>query len=130
MKTGCYSIGVVSEMLGIHPQTIRYYEKVGLLQPARSPGNTRLYSDEDVQRVQVVHSLAREHGVNMAGIRIILKLRDKYEEELRQVEMEYSEMVEYLMRLVKSHLEDDLDKNSGTLVPVFARMPMRCDLRV
>jgi MerR family transcriptional regulator, heat shock protein HspR len=125
MNKGYYSIGVVSEMLGIHPQTIRYYEKEGLVRPNRSPGKTRLYSDEDVQRLRAVHSLARDHGVNMAGIRIILQLKESCDEELRRVHAEHGEMVEYLMRLVKSRLEEMIEANPAMPVPVFSRFPMR-----
>ena len=75
MKKGYYSIGVVSEMLGIHPQTIPYYEKEGLVSPGRSPGKTRLYSAEDVEEIARVTRLARDLGVNLAGIEIILKMR-------------------------------------------------------
>jgi DNA-binding transcriptional MerR regulator len=125
MKPGRYSIGVVSEMLGIHPQTIRYYEKEGLVCPARSPGRTRLYSDEDLRRLRIVHSLARDHGVNMAGIRIVLQLKEGYEAQLRHVEQEHTEMVEYLMRLVKSQLDGMAEANPASPVPVFPRIPMR-----
>jgi MerR family transcriptional regulator/heat shock protein HspR len=125
MKQGYYSIGVVSEMLDIHPQTIRYYEKEGLIRPTRSPGKTRLYSDEDVKRLRVIHSLARDHGVNMAGIRIILQLRENYEQQLRRIESEQAEMVEYLMRLVKNGLEQMIEINPASPVPVFSRTPMR-----
>jgi MerR family transcriptional regulator/heat shock protein HspR len=125
MKKGYYSIGVVSEMLGIHPQTIRYYEKEGLIRPNRSPGQTRLYAEEDVQRLRVIHSLARDHGVNMAGIRVVLQLRESYEQEIRRIEAESGEMVEYLMRLVKSRLEGMDEANPAIPVPVFSRFPMR-----
>ena len=125
MKKGYYSIGVVSDLLGIHPQTIRYYEKEGLVRPSRSPGKTRLYSDEDVQRLRVVHSLAREHGVNMAGIRVVLQLKDGYEQQIRHIEAQHNEMVEYLMRLVKNHLEEQVEVNPAMPVPIFSRYPTR-----
>jgi MerR family transcriptional regulator, heat shock protein HspR len=125
MKKGYYSIGVVSEMLGIHPQTIRYYEKEGLISPSRSPGKTRLYSDDDLQRLRIVHSLARDHGVNMAGIRIILQLKESCEDQIRQLESQQSEMVEYLMRLVKSRLDELSELNPASPVPVFSRTLVR-----
>ena len=125
MKSGYFSIGVVSEMLGIHPQTIRYYEKEGLIQPGRSPGKTRLYSEDDVQRLRIIHSLAREHGVNMAGIRVVLQLKETYEQQIRRIEAERDDMVEYLMRLVKDRLEEMIEANPAAPVPVFSRIPMR-----
>jgi DNA-binding transcriptional MerR regulator len=125
MKNGLYSIGVVSEMLGIHPQTIRYYEKEGLVRPGRSPGKTRLFTDEDLRRLKVIHSLARDHGVNMAGIRIVLQLKESYEKRIRSVESEHAEMVEYLMRLVKGHLDEITAANPAMPVPVFSRHPVR-----
>lgn len=123
-RQGFYSIGVVSEMLGISAQTIRAYEKDQLIHPRRTPGKTRLYSDEDVQRIRVIQNLARDHGVNTAGIRIILQLKDSYSRQLEQIEGDYSEMLEYLMRLLKDQLEDGQNFNPESPVPVFFRVPV------
>ena len=70
-------ISSVSEQYGIHPQTLRLYEREGLLTPSRSDGNTRLYTDEDLERLEVILQLTRELGVNLAGVEIILNMRDK-----------------------------------------------------
>ena len=81
-----YMISAVAELYKLHPQTLRLYERVGLLKPSRSQGNTRLYTDEDLERLEVILNLTRELGVNLAGIEIILNMRDKMSE--MQAEME------------------------------------------
>src|SRR5450432_4637033 len=72
-----YMISAVAEQYQIHPQTLRLYEREGLLAPSRSQGNTRLYTDDDLERLEVILNLTRELGVNLAGIEIILNMRDK-----------------------------------------------------
>ena len=72
-----YMISAVAELYQLHPQTLRLYERVGLLKPSRSQGNTRLYTDADLERLEVILNLTRELGVNLAGIEIILNMRDK-----------------------------------------------------
>src|SRR5216684_2405897 len=72
-----YMISAVAELYHLHPQTLRLYERVGLLKPSRSQGNTRLYTDSDLERLEVILNLARDMGVNLAGIEIILNMRDK-----------------------------------------------------
>src|SRR6476659_5350832 len=83
---GPYMISAVSEKYGIHPQTLRLYEREGLLRPSRSDGNTRLYTDDDLERLEVILSLTRDLGVNLAGVEIILNMREKMEEMQRQME--------------------------------------------
>jgi len=83
---GAYMISAVAEMYEIHPQTLRLYEREGLLRPSRSEGNTRLYTDEDLERLEFILSLAREMGVNMAGIAIVLQMRERMEEMNRQMQ--------------------------------------------
>ena len=72
-----YMISIVSEMVGLHPQTIRQYERLGLLKPARTDGNTRRYSDDDIERLQFIISLTRDMGVNIAGVEIILSMQEE-----------------------------------------------------
>ena len=79
-------ISSVAEQYGLHPQTLRLYEREGLLAPSRSDGNTRLYTDEDLERLEVILQLTRELGVNLAGVEIILNMRDKMEAMQRQIE--------------------------------------------
>src|SRR5580698_2523795 len=81
-----YMISSVAEQYEIHPQTLRLYEREGLLKPSRSEGNTRLYTDGDLERLEVILTLTREMGVNLAGIEIILNMREKMGEMQRQME--------------------------------------------
>jgi len=84
-KTG-YMISAVAEMYNIHPQTLRLYEREGLLVPSRTNGNTRLYGDEDLERLETILNLARDLGVNLAGIEIILNMRDRMQEMQKEVQ--------------------------------------------
>src|SRR5271163_4033540 len=81
-----YMISAVADLYKLHPQTLRLYERVGLLKPSRSQGNTRLYTDQDLERLEVILNLTRELGVNLAGIEIILNMRDKMGEMQSQME--------------------------------------------
>jgi MerR family transcriptional regulator/heat shock protein HspR len=81
-----YMISAVAEQYAIHPQTLRLYEREGLLAPSRSDGNTRLYTDEDLERLEVILKLTRELGVNLAGVEIILNMREKMEAMQQQIE--------------------------------------------
>ena len=81
-----YLISTVAKMLNIHPQTLRLYEREGLIKPARTEGNTRLYSQEDIERLRTILTLTRELGVNLAGVEIILRLREQIEELQKEVE--------------------------------------------
>ena len=83
---GAYMISAVSEMYEIHPQTLRLYEREGLLRPSRSEGNTRMYTDEDLERLEFILNLARDLGVNIAGIAIVLQMRERMEEMNRQMQ--------------------------------------------
>src|SRR5712671_7411960 len=81
-----YMISSVAEQYQIHPQTLRLYEREGLLAPSRSEGNTRLYTDEDLERLEVILKLTRELGVNLAGVEIILNMREKMEAMQKQIQ--------------------------------------------
>jgi MerR family transcriptional regulator/heat shock protein HspR len=87
-----YTISAVAEMYDIHPQTLRLYEREGLLKPSRSEGNTRLYSDSDLERLEVILSLTRDLGVNLAGVEIILNMREK----MAEMQREFERFVQYL----------------------------------
>src|SRR5437879_12760545 len=95
---GAYMISSVAEMYGIHPQTLRLYEREGLLKPSRTEGNTRMYTEEDLQRLEFVLSLARDLGVNIAGMAIILQMRERMEEMHRQMH----DFVQYIQGEVMS----------------------------
>ncbi len=87
-----YTISAVAELYDVHPQTLRLYEREGLLKPSRSIGNTRLYEDADLERLEVILSLTRELGVNLAGVEIILNMREKMD----QMQREFERFFEYL----------------------------------
>jgi len=87
-KRGLYSISIVAELLDIHPQTIRLYERKGLIKPARTQGNTRLFSPQDVEEIRMILRLTNDLGVNLAGVEVILNMRQKMvkmEEEMIQL---------------------------------------------
>jgi MerR family transcriptional regulator/heat shock protein HspR len=107
-------ISSVAEMYGIHPQTLRLYEREGLLKPSRTEGNTRLYTDEDLQRLEFILSLARDLGVNIAGMAIILQMRERMEEMQRQIQ----EFVQYIQQEVLTRASAAADPSKGAIVPV------------
>ena len=86
VKRAAFMISAVAEQYQLHPQTLRMYEREGLLTPSRSEGNTRLYTQEDVERLEVILKLTRELGVNLAGVEIILNMREKMAEMQNQIE--------------------------------------------
>src|SRR6202521_1465638 len=81
-----FMISAVAELYKLHPQTLRLYEREGLLKPSRSEGNTRLYTDDDLERLDVILKLTRDLGVNLAGVEIVLNMREKMSEMQRQIE--------------------------------------------
>jgi MerR family transcriptional regulator/heat shock protein HspR len=85
-RKAAYMISAVAEQYQLHPQTLRMYEREGLLKPSRSEGNTRLYTQEDLGRLEVILKLTRDLGVNLAGVEIILNMREKMAEMQRQIE--------------------------------------------
>jgi len=111
---GAYMISAVAEMYSIHPQTLRLYEREGLLKPSRTEGNTRLYTDEDLQRLEFILSLARDLGVNISGIAIILQMRERMEEMQRQIQ----DFVKYIQEVVFSRSTAAADPSRGAIVPV------------
>ena len=117
---GSYTISVVAERFDVHPQTLRMYEREGLLQPSRTDGNTRLYTDEDIDRLDVILSLTRDLGVNLAGVEIILNMRSKMDAMQRQMR----EFVSYVNSSMDPG-EDSDDPISNALIPLKGRMPMR-----
>jgi MerR family transcriptional regulator/heat shock protein HspR len=81
-----YMISAVAELYAVHPQTLRLYERLGLLKPSRTQGNTRVYTDQDLERLETILTLSRDLGVNLAGIEVVLNMRDKMVEMERQVQ--------------------------------------------
>ena len=107
-------ISAVAEMYGIHPQTLRLYEREGLLKPSRTEGNTRLYTDEDLQRLEFILTLARDLAVNISGIAIILQMRERMEEMQRQIQ----DFVKYMQQEVLSRASAAADPSKGAIVPL------------
>jgi MerR family transcriptional regulator/heat shock protein HspR len=110
-----YTISAVAEIYDIHPQTLRLYEREGLLKPSRSIGNTRLYEDSDLERLEIILSLTRELGVNLAGVEIILNMREK----MAAMQREFERFFEYL----KDHAgefsrKDDAFGPGDALIPI------------
>jgi MerR family transcriptional regulator, heat shock protein HspR len=91
-RKGYYSISVVAKMFSVHQQTIRMYEKEGLLTPKRSDGNTRLFSEEDVERLEEIINLTHKMGVNLAGVEVILKLQKKLSKMQQDVNKLFKQM--------------------------------------
>jgi len=102
-RKGLYTIGVVARMYDIHPQTLRLYEREGLLKPSRTEGNTRLYSEEDLQRLEFILFLTRELGVNLAGVDIILNMKEQMEELQKQID----QLFEFIQNELTRVQEDD-----------------------
>lgn len=114
-KIKTYTISAVAELFEIHPQTLRLYEREGLLKPSRSEGNTRLYEDSDIERLEIILSLTRDLGVNLAGVEIILNMREKMD----QMQKEFERFFEYL----QSHADEFSNKSevfadSEALIPI------------
>ncbi|RLJ70995.1 MerR family transcriptional regulator/heat shock protein HspR [Hydrogenivirga caldilitoris] len=120
-KKGLYTIGVVARMYDIHPQTLRLYEREGLLKPSRTEGNTRLYSEEDLERLEFILFLTRELGVNLAGVDIILNMKEQLEELQKQID----QLFEFIQtELSKVYEGEDLRK---AIVSVPKRKVMKLD---
>ncbi|CAN5647051.1 helix-turn-helix transcriptional regulator [soil metagenome] len=110
-----YTISAVAEMYEIHPQTLRMYEREGLLKPSRSEGNTRLFEDSDLERLEIILSLTRDLGVNLAGVEIILNMREKMD----AMQREFERFFEY----IKNHAGEisraaETDNPTDALIPV------------
>lgn len=110
-----YMISSVAEQYGLHPQTLRLYEREGLLKPSRSEGNTRLYTDEDLDRLEVILHLTRDLGVNLAGVEVILNMRAKM--EAMQVQIE--EFIKMLNHEFASRPRAQQIQEKNSLIPVI-----------
>ena len=107
-----YMISAVSQKYNIHPQTLRLYEREGLLKPSRTEGNTRLYSDEDLQTLETILALTRDLGVNLAGVEIVLNMRRKME----RMQSEVNEFMQYVKHELARGLGDWEQRLSTALV--------------
>lgn len=109
-----YHISSVSRMYDLHPQTLRLYEREGLLKPSRSQGNTRLYTDEDLKQLELILSLVRDLGVNLAGVEVILNMRQK----MQQMEAQVNEFLEYIKKEFFRGKEEEFEARRRSLVRV------------
>ena len=114
-KVKTYTISAVATQYDVHPQTLRLYEREGLLKPSRSVGNTRLYTDSDLERLEVILSLTRDLGVNLAGVEIILNMREKMDAMQREFERFFSYLQNHAAEF--SNFTEDADSKSEALVP-------------
>ena len=110
---GLYMISAVAQKYNIHPQTLRLYEREGLLRPSRTEGNTRLYSDEDLEQLETILALTRDLGVNLAGVEIVMNMRKKME----QMQKEVNEFMQYVKRELQHGLGSWEQRLSSALVP-------------
>lgn len=118
---GYYMISAVAETYEIHPQTLRLYEREGLLSPSRTEGNTRLYSDEDLKQLETILNLTRDLGVNLAGVEIILNMREKME----RMQNEVSDFIDYVQREMAKQEEGWEDRVESALVRLPPRQLVR-----
>jgi MerR family transcriptional regulator/heat shock protein HspR len=116
-----YMISAVAEMYHLHPQTLRLYEREGLLTPSRSDGNTRLYTPEDLEQLETILSLTRDLGVNLAGIEVILNMRKRMD----AMQQEMQAFVEYVSRELLNRAGEDPGHIQNALVRVAPPRMMR-----
>jgi MerR family transcriptional regulator, heat shock protein HspR len=122
-KPKTYTISAVADQYGIHPQTLRLYEREGLLKPSRSEGNTRLYTDPDLERLELILSLTRDLGVNLAGVEIILNMREKMD----AMQHEFERFFQYLQTHAEelTNFEVSPEGSTDALVPLSRAAALR-----
>ncbi len=111
-----FTISAVAEEFELHPQTLRLYEREGLLKPSRSEGNTRLYTDADLERLELILSLTRDLGVNLAGVEIILNMREKMDAMQREFERFFNYLQTHAEEM--SHFTEPPPPEAGALVAI------------
>jgi MerR family transcriptional regulator, heat shock protein HspR len=105
-EQGCYVISIAAKLVNMHPQTLRYYERVGLLEPSRSSGRIRLYSNRDIERLQQIQRLIADLGVNLAGVEVIMNMTERMF-QMEQHMREMQEQMEAEIRSLRAALEGD-----------------------
>ena len=101
-----YMISVAAELVGMHPQTLRIYEQKGLVRPKRTAGNTRLYSDADIQRLQLIQRLTNDLGLNLAGVELVLRLEDELKKAHNRIERLQKQLQEEVQKVHKQYRRD------------------------
>ncbi len=114
VRNGRYTISAVAEMFGVHQQTLRLYERQGLIDPARSEGRTRYYSEDDLERLEIIMALTRDMGVNLAGVQVIIELREKL--------MRALERLGELEELIESRAFEDFREQMSNATPDMQAM--------
>ena len=114
VRNGRYTISAVAEMFGVHQQTLRMYEREGLIEPDRSEGRTRYYSEDDLERLEIIMALTRDMGVNLAGVQVIIELREKLMRALERLG-EFEELLE-------SRAFEDLRERMSNATPEMQAM--------
>lgn len=112
-KTKKYTISVVAEQYDVHPQTLRLYEREGLIKPSRSAKGTRYYTEEDIEQLELVLNLTRDLGVNLAGVEIILNMREK----MRQMQGEFERFLQYIRDNLGAEMFTVDERSKSALVP-------------
>ena len=123
--TKYYHISSGARMLDVHPQTLRLYEREGLLKPSRSDGNTRLYSEDNLKQLEIILNLTRDLGVNLAGVEIIINMRDK----MSQIENEVNEFLEYVKEEFFGGREEEFEKRKKSLVRIRPGRIVRIEIK-
>lgn len=112
-KAKKYTISVVAEEYGVHPQTLRLYEREGLIKPSRSAKGTRYYTEEDVERLELILNLTRDLGVNLAGVEIILNMREK----MNRMQREFENFLQYIRENIAQEMFSGDESAKSALVP-------------
>jgi MerR family transcriptional regulator/heat shock protein HspR len=112
-KAKKYTISVVAEQYGVHPQTLRLYEREGLIKPSRSAKGTRYYTEEDIEQLELVLNLTRDLGVNLAGVEIILNMREK----MNQMQREFENFLQYIRDNIGQEMFIRDEHSKSALVP-------------
>jgi MerR family transcriptional regulator, heat shock protein HspR len=115
-ERGIYSIGTVARMYDIHQQSLRQYERLGLLVPNRTSGNTRMYSKHDIEKLETILSLTQDMGVNLAGVEIVLKLKNQI--------FELQSQMQELLNRVREHVEQDYEDRMRGMIEETAIVPL------
>ena len=112
-KAKKYTISVVAEQYGVHPQTLRLYEREGLITPSRSAKGTRYYTEEDIEQLELILNLTRDLGVNLAGVEIILNMREK----MHQMQREFENFLQYIHDNIGAEMFAVDEHSKSALVP-------------
>jgi len=124
-----YIISVAAELAGVHPQTLRIYERKGLLTPARTAGNTRRYSDRDIERLQMIQRLTQEHGLNLAGVKMIVEMEDQLDRMRARMDRLGREMEQARRRMQLEVERLRRESSRAELVPLSAMRRLTAEVR-